>query len=175
MQEFDKVKRSFQEHQHSIHDKLVDIMSGRASMHVKSLKAINWAATARDDPEGVSRYMETLTKETATLQKVLAKHLGEGIVMSIMAPVFDSYKQQLEKAFTDIEAHSDAEKKRMINDAAHFNSRISKLEGSGDLGEKILELVKVKTINTTTTNGSADAKPEVAETPAAPSEREKDG
>ncbi|KAK5950174.1 hypothetical protein OHC33_008889 [Knufia fluminis] len=163
MQEFDKIKRSFQEHQNSIHDKLVDIMSGRATMHVKSLKAINWADAARGDPEGVSRYMETLTKETATLQKVLAKHLDEGIVMSIMGPVFGSYKEQLEKAFSDIEIHSDAEKKRMVNDAAHFSSRISKLEGSGKLGEQILDLVKAKTINAAATNGSSDGKAEVAE------------
>lgn len=176
MQKFDEVKRSFQEHQNSIHDKLVDIMSGRATMHVKSLKAINWAETARDDPEGVSKYMETLTKETATLQKVLAKHLDEGVVMSIMGPVFDSYKQQLEKAYSDSEVRSDAEKRRMINDAAHFNSRISKLEGSGNLGEKILDLVKAKTINATTANGSSDAKVEGAERePATSNEGTKKG
>jgi len=162
MQEFDKVKRSLHEHQNSIHDKLVDIMSGRATMHVKSLKAINWAETARDDPEGVSKYMETLTKETATLQKVLAKHLGAGVVTSIMGPVFDSYKQQLEKAFSETEVRSDAEKKRMINDAAHFNSKIGKLEGSGNLGEKVLDLVKAKTISATTTNSSANTKAEAA-------------
>ncbi|KAK5096293.1 hypothetical protein LTR70_003068 [Exophiala xenobiotica] len=176
MQEFDKVKRSFQEHQNSIHDKLVDIMSGRATMHVKSLKAINWAEAARDDSEGVSKYMETLTKETATLQKVLAKHLGEGVVMSIMGPVFDSYKQQLEKAFSESEVRSDAEKSRMINDAAHFNSKISKLEGSGNLGEKILDLVKTKTIRATTANGSSDAKAEgIEREPATSNEGTKKG
>ena len=83
--------------------------------------------------------------------------------MSIMGPVFDSYKQQLEKAFSDIEVHSDAEKMRMVNDAAHFSSRISKLEGSGTLGENILDLVKEKTVTANTTNGSSDAKPEAAE------------
>lgn len=146
MGEFDKAKRSFQEHQHSIHEKLIDIMSNRASVHVKSLKAINWADAARSDPEGVSRYMETLTKETATLHRVLAKHLPEGIVMSIMGPVFDSYKTQLEGAFSDIEVKSESEKKRLLNDAAHFSSRIGKLEGSGNLGQKILDLVKAKVV-----------------------------
>lgn len=146
MGDFDKVKRSFQEHQNSIHEKLIDIMSNRAAIHVRSLKAINWTEASQNDPEGVSKYMETLTKETATLQKVLAKHLPPGVVMSIMGPVFDSYQQQLEQAFTEIGVRTDAEKKRMLNDAEHFSSRMSKLEGSGDLGGKILETVRSKTL-----------------------------
>lgn len=156
MAEFDKAKRAFQEHQNSIHEKLVEIMSSRATMHVRSLKAIDWAEAARNDPEGISKYMETLTKETATLQKVLAKHLPEGVVMSVMGPVFHSYKQQLSEAFGNIEVHSDAEKRRMVNDAAHFSSRISRLEGSGDLGEKILDIVKTKLVVSTPTAGLDD-------------------
>ena len=146
MQEFDKAKRSFQEHQVSIHEKLVDIMSNRAGMHVRTLKTINWADAAKNDVEGVSKYMETLTKETATLQKVLAKHLPEEIVMTIMGPVFESYRRQLTDAFTAIEVRSDAEHKRMINDAAHFASKVGRLEGSDDLGQHILDFVKNKTI-----------------------------
>ena len=34
----------------------------------------------------------------------------------------------------------------MLADAEYFNSRISKLEGSDDLGPYILELVKAKSI-----------------------------
>jgi hypothetical protein len=34
----------------------------------------------------------------------------------------------------------------MLADADYFNSRISKLEGSGDLGPCIVEVVKSKTI-----------------------------
>lgn len=146
MADFDKAKRAFQEHQNSIHEKLVDIMSGRAAMHVKSLRSVDWTAEARDDPEGVSKYMETLTKETATLQKVLAKHLPEGVMMSIMGPVFDSYKTQLSQAFAAVEVHSEAEKKRMVNDVAHFSARMGRLEGSGDLGEKVLEIVRGKMV-----------------------------
>lgn len=161
MGEFDKAKRSFQEHQHSIHEKLIDIMSNRASVHVKSLRSIDWADAAKQDPDGVSRYMETLTKETATLHRVLAKHLPEAIVMSIMSPVFDSYKTQLESAFSEIRVKSEFEKKRLLNDAAHFASRIGRLEGSGALGQKILDLVKAKSITTnaleTETNGQTSS------------------
>lgn len=56
MQEFDRAKRAFQEHQNGIHEKLVDIMLNRAGMHVKALRAINWAEAASEDPEGVSKY-----------------------------------------------------------------------------------------------------------------------
>lgn len=146
MSEFDRARYAFQEHQNSIHEKLVDIMSSRATMHVRSMKATNWAEASQSDPEGVSKYMETLTKETATLQKVLAKHLPEGVVMSIMGPVFQSYRQQLQGAFEDVEIHSEAERKRMLNDVAHFSSRIGRLEGSSDLGEHIVEVVKMKQI-----------------------------
>lgn len=34
----------------------------------------------------------------------------------------------------------------MLADAEYFNSRLSKLEGAGDLGSRIVETVKSKTI-----------------------------
>ena len=83
MIEFDKVKRLYQEHQAGINDKLVDIMSGRATTHVNAMKKIDWDATGGD---GVNPYMETLVKETATLHKVLSKHLPEMTVQMIMGP-----------------------------------------------------------------------------------------
>ena len=170
MAEFDKAKRAFQEHQHSIHEKLIDIMSNRASIHVKSLKAINWADAAKQDPDGVSRYMETLTKETATLHRVLAKHLPEAIVMSIMRPVFDSYEEQLQKAFSDVVLHSEAEKKRLVGDAAFFSSRIGRLDGSGDLGQHVLDLVKAKTVTSETTPNEQNGDTSKSEIPEGPSE-----
>ena len=112
MTEFDKVKRLFQEHQHGIHEKLVDIMSGRASMHVKSMKNIDWEEAAQNKAVPVSPYMETLTKETATLQKVLAKHLPEPVVAGIMTPVFASYREQWTNAYKDVTIKSGAAKER---------------------------------------------------------------
>ena len=112
MTEFDRVKRLLQEHQQGIHEKLVDIMSGRASTHVRSMKAIDWEEAAKKTDVKVSPYMEVLTKETATLHKVLAKHLSEGNVMSIMVPVFDSYKKQLALAYQEVELRSAAAKER---------------------------------------------------------------
>lgn len=94
MGEFDKVRRLFQEHQNSIYDKLVEIMSGRAATHAKTMRTVDWdSATAT----GVNSYMETLVKDTVTLYKVLSKHLPKGTILMIMPPVFDSYKSHLSK------------------------------------------------------------------------------
>lgn len=97
MVEFDKVKRLYQEHQSGINDKLVDIMSGRATTHVNVMRKIDWDAPNAN--QAVSPYMETLVKETATLHKVLSKHLPEMTVQTIMDPVFTSYREQWGKAF----------------------------------------------------------------------------
>jgi vacuolar protein sorting-associated protein 54 len=97
MGEFDKVRRLFQEHQNSIYEKLVDIMSGRAGTHVKAMKLIDWDS---DGPgAGIHAYMETLAKETTTLHRVLNKHLPEGTVQMIMVPVFASYKDHFGTEF----------------------------------------------------------------------------
>ena len=110
MTEFDKVKRLYQEHQSGINDKLVDIMSGRAGTHVSAMKKINWDGP--DSTQAVSPYMETLVKETSTLQKVLSKHLPEMTVRMIMDPVFNSYREQWEKTFADMEIKTQAGKQR---------------------------------------------------------------
>lgn len=100
MIEFDKMKREYQEHQAGINDKLVDIMSGRATAHVNVMKKLDWDAAPSN--KAVNAYMETLVKETATLHKVLSKHLPDISVRMIMEPVFGSYKEQLGKAFQDV-------------------------------------------------------------------------
>ncbi|KAK5266702.1 hypothetical protein LTR99_007314 [Exophiala xenobiotica] len=157
MTEFDKVKRLFQEHQNGIHEKLVDIMSGRASMHVKSMKNIDWEEAAKNKAVSVSPYMETLTKETGTLQKVLAKHLPEPIVAGIMIPVFSSYKEQWTSAYNDVTIKSAAAKERLLADAEFFQSRISKIDGSADLGEQIVKVVQAKSVSNTVTPSPAPA------------------
>jgi vacuolar protein sorting-associated protein 54 len=112
MGEFDNVKRRLQEHQMAIHEKLAEIMSGRAAMHVKAMKNIDWEEAANNKPGTVSPYMETLTKETATLQKVLTKHLSEPVVAGIMGPVFLNYRQSWEKGFGEVELRSEGAKER---------------------------------------------------------------
>ena len=108
MTEFDKVKRLYQDHQSGIHDKIVDILSGRASTHVNNMKKIDW----ENPSEKVNDYMATLIKETTTLHKVLNKHLPESSVQMIMIPIMDSYREQWGKAFGAVEIKTPAGKDR---------------------------------------------------------------
>ncbi|RHZ57227.1 vacuolar protein sorting-associated protein 54 [Aspergillus thermomutatus] len=151
MGEFDKVKRLYQEHQSGIHEKLVDIMSGRSSVHVNAMKKIDWDATAGSNH--VNPYMETLTKETGTLHRVLSKHLPETTVMMIMDPVFRIYRDQWTRAFEEVTVRTEAGKQRMQRDAEYLQTRLSKIDGFGDLGQRLVELVQGKSTS------SPDEKP----------------
>ncbi|KAG4413665.1 hypothetical protein IFR04_013205 [Cadophora malorum] len=142
MGEFDKVRRAYLEHQQSIYDKLVDIMAGRAAAHIKAMKLINWEQSR----DGVNAYMETLTKETSTLHRVLSKHLPDMTVKMIMEPVFRSYKDQWGKAFGDVVLGSEGAQARMLRDAEHFKTKIGSLDGAGDAGEYLVNLVKAKNV-----------------------------
>ncbi|KAG2412915.1 hypothetical protein HFD88_010473 [Aspergillus terreus] len=144
--DFDKVKRLFQEHQSGIHEKLVDIMSSRSTVHVNAMEKIDWDANGNT---GVNPYMETLTKETGTLHRVLSKHLPEMTVSMIMDPVFRTYREQWTKAFEEVSVDTEAGKERLQRDAEHFQSKLSKIDGFGDLGERLLELVRQKNIAAT--------------------------
>ena len=110
MAEFDKVKRLCQEHQTQIHEKLVDIMSSRSSVHVNAMKKIDWDAE-KDSPD-VHPFMETLAKETGTLHRVLSRHLPDMTIDMIMGPVFNSYRDQWAKAFEDANVTKESGKKR---------------------------------------------------------------
>ncbi|CBF73667.1 hypothetical protein AN7993.2 [Aspergillus nidulans FGSC A4] len=143
MADFDKVKRLYQEHQSGIHEKLVDIMGSRSSIHVNAMRQIDWDSSSR--PAGVSPYMETLTKETGTLHRVLSKHLPEMTVIMIMDPVFKSYRDQWTRAFDEAQIKTEVGKQRLHRDAEYFQAKLSKIDGFGDLGERLLELVDKKT------------------------------
>lgn len=120
MGEFDKIRRSYLEHQQLIYDKFLTIMSGRATAHVKTMKMINWEDGSR--PNSVNTYMETLTKETLTLHKVLNKHLPNMIVQMIMELVFKSFREQLGKAFGDVVLGSGEAKARYVKGLSHYPS-----------------------------------------------------
>jgi vacuolar protein sorting-associated protein 54 len=112
MGEFDKVRRLLQVHQDSIHQKLVEIMSGRAAIHSKSMKNINWDT---DNGDSAHAYMETLAKETTTLHRVLTKHLPESSIQVIMVPVFSSYKDQLGAALKEADPKTEAGQLRYVS------------------------------------------------------------
>ncbi|KAL2821845.1 Vps54-like protein-domain-containing protein [Aspergillus cavernicola] len=143
MADFDKVKRLYQEHQSGIHEKLVDIMGSRSSVHINGMRKVDWEAGPGPT---VNAYMETLTKETGTLHRVLSRHLPEMTVMMIMDPVFNSFRDQWTRAFDEAIITSETGKQRLRRDAEHFQAKLSKIDGFGDLGERLLELVDRKTI-----------------------------
>jgi vacuolar protein sorting-associated protein 54 len=107
--EYDKAKRLYQDHQVSIHEKLVEIMSSRAGAHAKAMEQVDWDA---DSARPASAHMETLTEETALLQRVLARHMTEATVRGIMLPVFASYKAQWGRAFREARPQTPAGKSR---------------------------------------------------------------
>jgi vacuolar protein sorting-associated protein 54 len=111
--EFDNVKRLLHDQQQSIHEKLIDIMSNRATVHVRNLKKIEWDNDTEVKKE-VSPNMETLTKETVTLHKVINKYLHEIQVRMIMAPVFESYRDQVGKVFKEATVKTASGKQRCV-------------------------------------------------------------
>ncbi|GAB7347050.1 hypothetical protein MBLNU459_g3190t1 [Dothideomycetes sp. NU459] len=144
--EFDKVKRLYQEHQMGIHDKLVDIMTARATAHVNSMKKIDFDDQAAKGIESAGPYMETLTKETGTLYRVLSKHLSEPDVGVILAQIFASYRDQWFKAFSEADVKTAGGKTRLLQDAELFDARLGKIDGFGDIGRTVVEAVKAKPI-----------------------------
>ncbi|KAK9443697.1 Vps54-like protein [Metarhizium brunneum] len=143
MGEFDKVRRLLQEHQDSIHQKLVDIMSSRAAIHAKNMRAIDWD-NAR--PGVVQPYMEILAKETTTLHRVLTKHLPETSIQMIMEPVFASYKDQLGAPLKEATPKTEAGTQSMLRDVEFFSSRLGKINGFGDTGDFLANIVKSKEV-----------------------------
>ncbi|KAH7165992.1 Vps54-like protein-domain-containing protein [Dactylonectria macrodidyma] len=143
MGEFDKIRRLLQEHQDSIFQKLVDIMSGRATIHCRNMKAIDWDA---DATKSAHPYMETLAKETTTLHKVLTKHLPETSIQMIMLPVFSSYKDQLGSTLRDAEPKTEAGIQSMLNDIDFFATKLGKLDGFGDTGEFLVKIIESKKV-----------------------------
>ncbi|KHO01469.1 Vps54-like protein [Metarhizium album ARSEF 1941] len=160
--EFDKVRRLLQEHQGSIHQKLVDIMSGRAAIHAKSMRAIDWDSAR---PDVVQPYIEILVKETTTLHRVLTKHLPETSTQVIMGPVFASYKDQLGAPLGEAAPRTEAGSQSMLRDVEFFSSRLGKINGFGDTGDFLANIVKSKEVKPKT--------PEPAEEAAEPDIKDK--
>lgn len=138
--EFDKTKRLYQEHQSGIHDKLVEIMTARSSAHVKAMLALDFDTT----PTSPSPYMETLTKETSTLHRVLSRHLNEGEVSMIARRIFFEYKAQWTKAFGEVDVKTEKGKKALLKDAESFDAKLGKIEEFGSVGKEVLGVVKAK-------------------------------
>jgi vacuolar protein sorting-associated protein 54 len=111
--EFDNVKRLLHDQQNQIHEKLTDILSGRATVHMRSLKKVEWDDEA-EIKRDVSASMESLTKDTVTMHKVINKYLSDMQVRMIMGPVFESYREQVGKVITDAKVKTAGGKARYV-------------------------------------------------------------
>ena len=109
--ELDKVKRLYEEHQLSIQEKLIDIMNSRSAIHVNDMQRVDWDA---DSERAISQYMETITKETTTLYRVLSKNLPEVIAGKIMNSVFSKYREHWGRAFQNAQFKTEAGRLRSI-------------------------------------------------------------
>ncbi|KAG5957297.1 hypothetical protein E4U57_001869 [Claviceps arundinis] len=143
MGEFDKIRRLLQEHQSSIYQKLVDIMNGRAALHAKSMRTIDWDTSSADS---VHSYMEILAKETTTLHRVLTKNLPDTCIQTIMTPVFARYKEQLGAPFREATPKTEAGQQSMLRDVEFFSTKLGKVEGFGDAGDFLTDIVKAKEV-----------------------------
>lgn len=104
MSEFDKVRRTFQEHQDSIYQKMVDIMESRARTLAKKARETDWA---REGAEAPRKYVVDLATDTGRLYKALRKYLPGRTVVLVMVPVFTAYKDQLGRLFKESDPGSE--------------------------------------------------------------------
>jgi vacuolar protein sorting-associated protein 54 len=156
--DFDKTKRLCQEHQSGIHDKLVEIMTARSAAHVKAMLALDFDASASSP----SPYMETLTKETLTLHRVLSRHLTEGEVSMIARRIFAEYRMQWTRTFGEVKVGTEKGERALLRDAETLLAKLSKIEEFGGVGEEVLAVVKAKIgfVDGKADDGKTESKPE---------------
>ncbi|SMQ53615.1 unnamed protein product [Zymoseptoria tritici ST99CH_1A5] len=140
LQEFDKLKRLYQDHQSGIQDKLVEIMTSRSNAHVKAMSAINFDAPPTTGTAGEpSPYVETLTKETLTLHRVLSRHLPDVEVGMIMRRIFEGYREQWVAAYSKVVVNTRQGAERLRGDGKVFGERLGKVEGFESLVGRAVE------------------------------------
>lgn len=129
-----------------IHDKLVEIMTGRSATHVKSMLALDFSSAAADAAgEGKpSPYMETLIKETLTLHRVLVRHLSVLDVSLIMRQIFSNYKDQWTKAYAEVSTAGNDAERRLVRDVEALEDRLGRVDEFKEIGRDITVVVKTR-------------------------------
>jgi hypothetical protein len=80
---------------------------------MRSLKKVEWD-TDMEINKDVSPSMESLTKDTVTMHKVINKYLNEMQVRMIMGPVFESYREQVSRVIVDAVVKTPGGKARYV-------------------------------------------------------------
>ncbi|KAG9193240.1 hypothetical protein G6011_03275 [Alternaria panax] len=143
--EFDNVKRLLYDQQNQIHEKLTGILSGRAKVHMRSLKKVEWDTDAEVNKD-VSPSMESLTKDTVTMHKVINKYLSEIQVRMIMGPVFESYREEVGNVIKEAAVKTPGGKARLLREAKLFDAKLGLIDGAGNVGSHLIGLVVSKTV-----------------------------
>ncbi|KAH8677897.1 Vps54-like protein-domain-containing protein [Xylariales sp. PMI_506] len=141
--EFDKLQRSFQEHQESIYEKLVEIMTARVRIQSKKAGEIEWNKERAEDVRG---YMADLVRDTGKLYKALSKRRPTLVVTQVMTPVFTSYKEQMGNVFKDADPVTETGRDCMLRDVAYLIDKFGKVEGFDNLGTFLIQIIKDKEI-----------------------------
>ena len=77
-------------------------MASRSNAHVNAFRKIDWDNMgAEQQRAAASPSVEALAKETGTLHKVLARHVGAMDLLMIMTPIFAQYGREWTKAVRD--------------------------------------------------------------------------
>ncbi|PWN44300.1 Vps54-domain-containing protein, partial [Ceraceosorus guamensis] len=127
--EFDKLRRDYQEHQNEIFAKLVAIMSDRLSVHCRGLSAIEWNAPLPSSPPEPSTSVQDLSKETATLHKVLSKYLQPTSVEIVMGQVLLAIDKRVAEELAQVEISGSEGRERMREDVALLQRKLGNLKG----------------------------------------------
>ncbi|GAB7360719.1 hypothetical protein MBLNU230_g0596t1 [Neophaeotheca triangularis] len=139
--DFDKMRRVYSDHQTSIHDKLVDIMTSRSAAHAKALAQINYDHTGTSTQTATaSPPIETLIKETTTLHRVLTRLLAEGEVRFICRQLCERYLEQWRGVFGNLGVPGSKEgRSGLRRDVRVFEERLGRLEGFAGLVGRVGE------------------------------------
>ncbi|KAI5375907.1 hypothetical protein J4E82_005385 [Alternaria postmessia] len=157
--EFDNVKRLLYDQQNQIHEKLTGILSGRAKVHMRSLKKVEWDTDAEVNKD-VSPSMESLTKDTVTMHKVINKYLSEIQVRMIMGPVFESYREEVGNVIKEAAVKTPGGKARLLREAKLFDAKLGPIDGAGNVGSHLIGLVVSKTVAQPKAESKAEPKQE---------------
>ncbi|EGD92552.1 hypothetical protein TESG_00125 [Trichophyton tonsurans CBS 112818] len=125
---------------------LTNINTKHLALTSQEMEKIKWD----DEVEAqrtVSPYIETLTKEALTLERVLGKYLPTSSMELILNQVFESYREQWSKAFEDAVILTEAGKSRLLRDVELLQAKLDKIDGSKELGAHKINIVKAKQIS----------------------------
>lgn len=163
LNEFDRIRKDYQNHQSEIHAKLVAIMNERFTAHVKAMQSIKWDEEELQTGKNANMYMETLVTETVRLHKVLAKYLPVHDLKYIMTQIFQSFTSQLSEELSRIPIKTEKGKNRLARDASFFTRRLKSLHNVDPPSNAVMEAVDNIVIPET-----ANASNEVSPTSSSP-------